>query len=94
MKYQDAKDVFDELKNLEGKAAFKGEEIVMDYFVLLPKDELGQFDINKFIETHRASGSFEIEGSHENEPYTLIAINSEEGRFSNDVDYFMKLLVW
>lgn len=94
MKYQDAKDIFDELKNFEGKATFKGEEAVIDYFVLMPKDEISNFQFDKFLETHQSSGSFEIEGSHEDEPYTLIAINSEGKRFSNDVDYFMKLLVW
>jgi hypothetical protein len=37
MKYQNAKDAFDELKNFEGKATFKGEETVIDLFVLLPE---------------------------------------------------------
>jgi hypothetical protein len=94
MNYQNAKDIFDELKNFEGKATFKGEETKIDYFVLLPRDELAQFDIDKFLDTHQSSGSFEIEGSHEDEPYTLIAVNLAEKSFSNDVDYFMKLLVW
>jgi len=94
MKYQNAKDVFEELKNFEGKATFQGEETVIEYFVLLPKDELAEFDINRFIELHRASGSFEIEGSHEGEEYTLIGVNATDGRYSDDVDYFMKLLVW
>jgi len=94
MNYQNAKDIFDELKNFEGKATFKGEETVIDYFVLIPKDEILNFDIDKFLETHQSSGSFEIEGRHEDEAYTLIAVNSTGKKFSNDVDYFMKLLVW
>ncbi|HYD92434.1 MAG TPA: hypothetical protein VEA37_13220 [Flavobacterium sp.] len=94
MKYQNAKDVFEELKNFDGKATFQGEETVIDYFVLLPKDELAGFDIKQFIATHQASGSFEIEGSHEDEAYTLIGINAAGNKYSNDVDYFLKLLVW
>lgn len=94
MKYQNAKDVFEELRNFDGKATFQGEETVIDYFVLLPKDELEGFDIKQFIATHQASGSFEVEGSHEDEAYTLIGINVAERKYSNDVDYFLKLLVW
>ncbi len=94
MNYQNAKDIFDELKNFEGKATFKGEDTVIDYFVLLPKDEITNLEINNFLETHQSSSSFEIEGRHDDEVYTLIGINLEEKRFSNDVDYFMKLLVW
>ena len=94
MNYQNAKDIFDELKNFEGKATFKGEDTVIDYFVLLPKDEITNLEINNFLETHQSSSSFEIEGRHDGEAYTLIGINLEEKRFSNDVDYFMKLLVW
>ena len=94
MKYQNAKDVFEELKNFEGKATFKGEETVIEYFVLLPKDELAGFDIKQFIATHKSTGSFEIEGAHEDEAYTLIGINATENKYSNDVDYFLKLLVW
>lgn len=94
MKYQDAQDVFEELKNFEGKATFKGEETVIDYFVLLPKSEIEDFDINNFIERYQASTSFEIEGSHEGEAYTILGISIQEEKYSNDVDYFMKLLVW
>lgn len=94
MNYQNAKDIFDELKNFEGKATFKGEDTVIDYFVLLPKDDITNLEINNFLETHQSSSSFEIEGRHDDEVYTLIGINLEEKRFSNDVDYFMKLLVW
>lgn len=94
MKYLDAKDVFEELKSFEGKATFKGEETIIDYFVLLPKTELEDFDAKNFLETYEASTSFEIEGYHEKEPYTLIAINMQEERYSNDVDYFMKMIVW
>ncbi|MNK07642.1 hypothetical protein D3C87_255570 [compost metagenome] len=94
MKYQDAQDVFEELKNFEGKATFKGEETIIDYFVLLPKNEIENFDIVNFIEHYQASTSFEVEGEHEKEDYTLVGINLEEAKYSNDVDYFMKLLVW
>lgn len=94
MKYQDAQDVFEELKNFEGKATFKGEETIIDYFVLLPKDGIENFDVVNFIEHYQASTSFEVEGSHEKEDYTLIAINLEGEKYSNDIDYFMKLLVW
>ena len=94
MNYQNAKDIFDELKNFEGKATFKGEDTVIDYFVLLPKDEITNLEINKFLETHQSSSSFEIEGRHDGEAYTLIGLNLEKKRFSNDVDYFMKILVW
>jgi hypothetical protein len=36
MNYDNAKDAFDELKNLDGKISFKGENTLIDYFVLLP----------------------------------------------------------
>ena len=94
MKYLDAKDVFEELKSFEGRTTFKGEDSVIDYFVLLPKAEIEDFDVKVFLDTYQASTSFEIEGSHEGEPYTLIAINMNEERYSNDVDYFMKMIVW
>ncbi len=94
MDYQNAKDVFEELKNFEGKADFKGTDTVIDYFVLLPKKEIEGFDINAFLDIHQASGSFEVEGSHEDEKYTIIGINLAHMDYSNDVDYFMKLLVW
>ncbi|AWH83687.1 hypothetical protein HYN59_00505 [Flavobacterium album] len=94
MDYQYAKDAFEELKNFEGKADFKGADTVIDYFVLLPKKEVEDIDINAFLETHQASGSFEIEGGHEDEKYTIIGINVAKAAYSNDVDYFMKLLVW
>ncbi|PZR19447.1 MAG: hypothetical protein DI539_13970 [Flavobacterium psychrophilum] len=94
MKYLDAKDVFEELKSFEGKATFKGEETVIDYFVLLPKSEMEDFDVKAFLETYEASTSFEIEGYHEKESYTLIGITMKEERYTNDVDYFMKMIVW
>lgn len=94
MKYQNAQDVFEELKNFEGKATFKGEETIIDYFVLLPKSEIENFDAAGFIDRYQASTSFEIEGNHDDEPYTLIGINLNNAKYSNDVDYFMKLLVW
>ncbi|RWX00845.1 hypothetical protein [Flavobacterium cerinum] len=94
MKYQDAQDVFEELKNFEGNVTFKGEETVIDYFVLLPKSEIEDFNLTNFIERYQASTSFEIEGSHEGEPYTILGISIQHEKYSNDVDYFMKLLVW
>ncbi len=94
MDYQNAKDAFDELKNFEGKADFKGTDTVIDYFVLLPKNNLHGFDINAFLATHQATDSFEVEGDHEGEKYTIIGISTERKKFSNNVDYFMKLLVW
>lgn len=94
MKYLDAKDAFEELKSFEGKANFKGEETIIDYFVLLPKSEMESFELTDFLERYQASTSFEIEGSHEDETYTLLGISFQEGKYSNDVDYFMKLLVW
>lgn len=93
MKYQNAKDAFDELKNFEGKSTFKGEETVIDLFVLLPKKEAEGLNVQEFIEHHQASSSFEIEGDH-NTPYTLLAINLSEPACSNDTDYFLQLLVW
>ena len=62
--------------------------------MLLPKSEIKDFNVKTFLETYQASTSFEIEGSHEDEPYTLIAISMTEERYSNDVDYFMKMIVW
>ncbi|MCW4467420.1 hypothetical protein OGH69_00435 [Flavobacterium sp. MFBS3-15] len=94
MDYQYAKDAFDELKNFEGKADFKGTDTVIDYFVLLPKSALDGFDIRDFLATHQSTGSFEIEGGHEDEKYTLIGISTARKEYSNDVDYFLKLLVW
>ncbi|MCO6148452.1 hypothetical protein [Flavobacterium sp. NRK1] len=94
MKYLDAKDVFEELKSFEGRATFKGEDTLIDYFVLLPKHETEHLDVAEFLERHQASTSFEIEGKHETEAYTIIAININEERHSNDVDYFMKMIVW
>jgi hypothetical protein len=93
MKYQNAKDAFDELKNFEGKATFKGEETVIDLFVLLPEQEAQDINIKEFLNNHQASGSFEIEGDHSDE-YTLIGINTSTSAHSNDTDYFMQLLVW
>lgn len=94
MKYLDAKDVFEELKSFEGRTSFKGEETVIDYFVLLPKSDMKELDVKAFLDTYQASTSFEIEGSHEGESYTIIGISMNEERYSNDVDYFMKMIVW
>lgn len=94
MDYQYAKDAFEELKNFEGKADFKGTDTVIDYFVLLPKSGMQGFDIDAFLTTHQSTGSFEVEGSHEQEQYTIIGISAIKKDYSNDVDYFLKLLVW
>ncbi|MDV6167926.1 hypothetical protein R1T16_05785 [Flavobacterium sp. DG1-102-2] len=94
MKYLDAKDTYEELKAFEGKATFKGEETLIDYFVLLPKSELDNFDLTSFFERYQASTSFEIEGSHEDEAYTLLGVSITEEKYANDIDYFMKLIVW
>ena len=94
MKYLDAKDVFEELKSFEGKATFKGEDTIIDYFVLLPKTEAEDFDIATFLETYQASTSFEIEGYHQKEPYTILGISMDGKHWSDDVDYFMKMIVW
>ncbi|MGQ2985088.1 hypothetical protein [Flavobacterium sp.] len=94
MDYQYAKDAFEELKNFEGKADLKGSDTVIDHFVLLPKNGLDGFDITAFLDTHRSTGSFEIEGSHEEEQYTIIGISVIKKAYSNDVDYFLRLLVW
>ncbi|MEL1245337.1 hypothetical protein AAEO56_13755 [Flavobacterium sp. DGU11] len=94
MNYEDAKDAFEELKNFEGKADFKGTDTLIDYFVLLPEKEMDDFDIKVFLDLHQASGSFEIEGSHDGEKYTIIGISLSQMAYTNDMDYFMKLLVW
>ena len=93
MTYNNAKDAFEELKNFEGKADFKGESTVIDYFVLLPEAHLENFNLEAFLDRYDASNSFEIEGSHDAR-YTIIGINIVQIKYSNDVDYFMKLLVW
>jgi len=92
MTYDNAKDVFEELKNFEGKADFKGEEIIIDYFVLLPKAQLDDFNLEAFLDLYTASGSFEVEGNHD-EKYTIIGINTATLRYTNDTDYFMTMLV-
>jgi hypothetical protein len=93
MKYLNAKDAFEELKNFEGKATFKGEDTIIDLFVLLPQQEAEGINIREFVDLHQSSGSFEIEGDHAL-PYTLLAINLDQLTCSNDTDYFMQLLVW
>lgn len=93
MNYDNAKDAFEELKNFEGKADFQGEETIIDYFVLLPKDNIDDFNLETFLSQYTASGSFEIEGDHDVK-YTIIGINKEVRKYSNDIDYFLKLLVW
>lgn len=93
MKYQNAKDAFEELKNFEGKVTFKGEETVIDFFVLLPADEIKDLQIKDFLNNHQATGSFEVEGSH-TEDYTIIGVNTSIPDYSEDSDYFLKLLVW
>jgi hypothetical protein len=93
MKYLNAKDAFEELKNFEGKATFKGEETIIDLFVLLPQDEAKGIEIKDFLDMHQSSESFEIEGDHNGE-YTLLGINLGDLKWSDDTDYFMQLLVW
>ena len=92
MNYQNAKDAFDELKNFEGNATFKGEDTVITYFVLLPKQDVEDLSLKPFLEQYAASGSFEIEGNHD-EPYTIIAINTDEMKYNNDTDYFLTMLI-
>ena len=94
MDYLTAQHTYDELKSFEGKATFKGEETVIDLFVLMPKREAENLDIKNFIEHHQASGGFEVEGRHDGEEYTILGINIEEQRFTDDTDYFMQLIVW
>lgn len=94
MEYQRAKDAYLELKNFEGKATLKGKETVIDLFVLLPKSQVAGIDIGSFIEKYDSSGSFEVEGTHEEEPYTIIGVNLKETAYTNDVDYLLKLLIW
>ena len=92
MNYQNAKDAFDELKNFEGKATFRGEDTVIDYFVLLPRQGVEDLNLEPFLEQYTANSSFEIEGNHD-EPYTIIAINTEDMKYNNDTDYFLTMLV-
>jgi hypothetical protein len=94
MKYEIAKDTYDELKNFEGKATFKGEDTVIDLFVLMPKSDVENLNIKEFIEHHKASGGFEIEGRHEGEEYTILGISIKEERYTDDTDYFMQMIVW
>lgn len=93
MQYEEAKDIFDELKNFDGKATFKGEETIIDYFVLLPKPELEDFNLKGFLEQYSSSSSFEIEGNHD-EAYTIIGINTSKPDYFTDADYLAKLTVW
>lgn len=93
MKYQEAKDIFDELKNYEGKATFEGETTVIEYFVLLPKPELEDFDLKGFLDKYTASGSFEVEGDHKL-AYTIIGNNTNKPDYFTDADYLAKLTVW
>jgi len=93
MTYNNAKDAFEELKNFEGKADFKGEEIKIEYFVLLPKDDVANYNLEAFMEKYNSSDSFEVEGDHD-ASYTILGINATEMKYSNDTDYFMQLLVW
>jgi hypothetical protein len=93
MKYDNAKDAFEELKNFEGKADFKGEETIIEYFVLLPKENLHDFNLEAFLDQYTSSGSFEVGGDHD-ETYTIIGINAAEGKYTDDTDYLLKLLVW
>ena len=94
MKYEIAKDTYEELKNFEGKATFKGEDTVIDLFVLIPKSDVENLNITDFIQQHQSSGGFEIEGRHEGEEYTILGISTKEERYSDDTDYFMQLIVW
>lgn len=93
MQYDYAKDIFDELKNVEGKATFEGSETVIDYFVLLPKEELGDFSLEGFLKQYAANTSFEIEGNHEL-AYTIIGINAQIPEYTDDGDYLAKLTIW
>ena len=92
MNYDNAKYAFDELKNLDGKISFKGENTLIDYFVLLPTATMEDFDIEDFLNQYTTSGSFEIEGNHD-ESYTIIAINAVDKVYNNDTDYFQRMLV-
>jgi hypothetical protein len=92
MNYDNAKDAFDELKNLDGKISFKGENTLIDYFVLLPTATMDDFVIEDFLDQYTTSGSFEVEGNHD-EPYTIIAINAVDKVYNNDTDYFQRMLV-
>ncbi len=93
MKYSNAKDAFEELKNFEGKADFKGVEVPIEYFVLLPKGTMDGFNLKDFLNQYNAHGSFEVEGSHD-DSYTILGINATKMQFTNDTDYLLKLLVW
>jgi hypothetical protein len=93
MIYDYAKDIFDELKNFEGKATFEGSETVIDYFVLLPKEELDDFSLPGFLEQYTANTSFEVEGNH-NLAYTIIGINTATPDYTDDSDYLAKLTIW
>lgn len=92
MKYQIAKDVFEELKNFEGKATFKGEETIIDLFVLLPESEVAGLDIKEFLGHHQATTSFEVEGNHDDN-YTIIGINTSLPDYTGDSDYLQLLIV-
>ncbi|WP_165764676.1 hypothetical protein [Flavobacterium cyanobacteriorum] len=93
MDYQEAKDLYDELKNFEGKASFKGEDTVIDLFVLLPEEDAAALDMALFLRQHQSTGSFEISGPH-NAAYTVIGINIAKQDYSNDTDYFAAMIVW
>ncbi|WP_162927013.1 hypothetical protein [Flavobacterium psychrotrophum] len=93
MTYDYAKDIFDELKNYEGKATFEGSETGIDYFVLLPKEELDDFSLAGFLEQYTANTSFEVEGNH-SLAYTIIGINATLPDYTDDADYLAKLTVW
>ena len=95
MDYQKAKDIYDELVKFEGEAKLPGNsDAYIDIFVLLPKNQAENIDIKEFMDVHTASGSFEIEGEHEGEEYALLGINLKTAEYTDDLDYFMKLLVW
>lgn len=93
MNYDYAKDIFDALKNVEGKATFEGSETVIDFFVLLPKEELDDFSLSGFLEQYDANTSFEVEGNH-NIAYSIIGINTEIPDYTDDADYLAKLTIW
>ena len=93
MTYDYAKDIFDELKNVEGKATIEGSETVIDYFVLLPKEELDDFSLSGFLKQYTANTSFEIEGNHDL-AYTIIGINAAAAEYTDDADYLAKLTIW
>ncbi|MFP9113760.1 hypothetical protein ACLI1A_07440 [Flavobacterium sp. RHBU_3] len=92
MQYDYAKSVYDELKNFEGKATFEGSDVVIEYFVLMPKPELEDFSLPGFLDEYKANSSFEIEGPHDI-AYTIIGISTHPREYTDDADYLARLIV-